>query len=151
MKVFSVLERFKLFLGACRPRSSPGAGNGTTQRPMGRPRGRPTESRTQVEPGLNGPRNRVTFEGVSRDESEQVSCDARGCGSRPRRLPGALAQSDSERPSAELNADAVAKTQYFAKANGFTITDGSNKLRVSGFTQFRYTLNFRAIPRPARC
>ncbi len=63
---------------------------------------------------------------------------------------GALAQSDSERAySAELNADAVAKTQYFAKANGFTITDGSNKLRVSGFTQFRYTLNFRDDPQTA--
>ncbi|MCK6476818.1 MAG: OprO/OprP family phosphate-selective porin, partial [Phycisphaerales bacterium] len=60
---------------------------------------------------------------------------------------GALAQSDSERAySAELSADAVAKTQSFAKANGFTITDGTNKLRVSGFTQFRYNLNWRDDP-----
>ena len=60
---------------------------------------------------------------------------------------GALAQSDSGQAySAELSADAVAKTQYFAKANGFTITDGTNKMRVSGFTQFRYSLNFRDDP-----
>lgn len=60
---------------------------------------------------------------------------------------GAIAQSDSERAySAELNADAAAKTQYFAKNNGFTITDGTNKLRIGGFTQFRYNLNFRDNP-----
>lgn len=60
---------------------------------------------------------------------------------------GALAQSDAGKAySAELSADAVTKTQYFAKANGFTITDGTNKLRVSGFTQFRYNLNFRDDP-----
>lgn len=60
---------------------------------------------------------------------------------------GALAQSDSERAySAELSADAVAKSQYWAKNNGFTITDGTNKLRISGFTQFRYNLNFRDSP-----
>ncbi len=60
---------------------------------------------------------------------------------------GALAQSDSQNAyAAELSADAVAKTQYMAKANGFSITDGTNKLRVSGFTQFRYNLNFRDDP-----
>lgn len=58
-----------------------------------------------------------------------------------------LAQSDAElAKSAELKADALTKTQYMAKANGFTITDGTNKMRVSGFTQFRYNLNWRDDP-----
>ncbi|MCC6425758.1 MAG: hypothetical protein IT435_02950 [Phycisphaerales bacterium] len=60
---------------------------------------------------------------------------------------GALAQSDADRAySAELSADAVNKTQYMAKANGFVITDGTNKLRVGGFTQFRYNMNWRDNP-----
>ncbi|HLO40175.1 MAG TPA: porin [Phycisphaerales bacterium] len=59
----------------------------------------------------------------------------------------ALAGDDTARATrAELAADAVAKTQYMEKAKGFFITDGENKLKVGGFTQFRYLLNFRDDP-----
>ncbi len=47
---------------------------------------------------------------------------------------------------AELSADALAKSQYMEKANGFSITDGTNKLRVGGWAQFRYLANFRDDP-----
>lgn len=48
--------------------------------------------------------------------------------------------------SSELSADAVARSQYMEKANGFVITDGTNKLRVGGWAQFRYYMNFRDDP-----
>ncbi len=62
-------------------------------------------------------------------------------------LAAARGQDDPSRALAsELSADALARTQYMAKAGGFNITDGTNKLRVGGWTQFRYNMNFRDNP-----
>ncbi|GMV27697.1 MAG: hypothetical protein AMXMBFR58_37280 [Phycisphaerae bacterium] len=49
---------------------------------------------------------------------------------------------------AELSADAVARSMSMTKANGFTISDGENKLRVGGWAQFRYLMNWRDDPGP---
>ncbi len=57
--------------GHVAPRSSPGAGKRKWKSSDGSASwSSPSQSRTKVEPGLNGPKVRVTFEGVSRDESE---------------------------------------------------------------------------------
>jgi hypothetical protein len=59
----------------------------------------------------------------------------------------ACAGDDAARAArAEMTADAVATSQFMEKAKGFTITDGENKLKVGGFMQFRYILNFRDDP-----
>ncbi|MCC6425759.1 MAG: hypothetical protein IT435_02955 [Phycisphaerales bacterium] len=60
----------------------------------------------------------------------------------------ALAQGSDQSHAlrAELSADALSKTQYMEKANGFTIAEGDNKLKVGGWFQFRYFMNFRDNP-----